>query len=44
VAILEAMKLELPVHSSDAGTVLKIQATPGAEVEPGTPLAVIGVD
>ncbi|MFQ6327635.1 urea carboxylase [Nocardia sp. CWNU-33] len=44
VAILEAMKLELPVHSPGPGTVLKVLATPGAKVEPGTPLAVIGVD
>ncbi|MEV0299294.1 urea carboxylase [Nocardia sp. NPDC050710] len=44
VAILEAMKLELPVHSPGSGTVLKVLATPGAKVEPGTPLAVIGVD
>ncbi|MFD0361906.1 urea carboxylase [Nocardia sp. GCM10030253] len=44
VAILEAMKLELPVHSPGTGTVLKVLATPGAKVEPGTPLAVIGVD
>lgn len=42
VAILEAMKLELPVHSPGTGTVLKVLATPGAKVEPGTPLAVIG--
>ncbi|MGN2634711.1 urea carboxylase [Nocardia takedensis] len=44
VAVLEAMKLELPVHSPGTGTVLKVLATPGAKVEPGTPLAVIGVD
>ncbi|MFI9505749.1 urea carboxylase [Nocardia sp. NPDC052566] len=44
VAVLEAMKLELPVHSPGTGTVLKVLATPGATVEPGTPLAVIGVD
>ncbi|WP_109522729.1 MULTISPECIES: urea carboxylase [Nocardia] len=44
VAILEAMKLELPVHSPGAGTVLRVFAAPGAKVEPGTPLAVIGVD
>ncbi|MGW4768582.1 urea carboxylase [Nocardia sp. NPDC004278] len=42
VAILEAMKLELPVHSPGTGTVLKVLATPGAKVAPGTPLAVIG--
>ncbi|WP_433524187.1 urea carboxylase [Nocardia pseudovaccinii] len=42
VAVLEAMKLELPVHSPGTGTVLKVLATPGAKVEPGTPLAVIG--
>ncbi|MFE7742225.1 urea carboxylase [Nocardia sp. NPDC057455] len=44
VAVLEAMKLELPVHSPSAGTVLKVLTTPGAKVEPGTPLIVIGVD
>ncbi|MET7773937.1 urea carboxylase [Nocardia sp. NPDC005366] len=44
VAILEAMKLELPVHSPGAGTVLRVLAAPGGKVEPGTPLAVIGVD
>lgn len=44
VAVLEAMKLELQVQCPDAGTVLKVLATPGAKVEPGTPLAVIGVD
>ncbi|MGK8521615.1 urea carboxylase [Nocardia asteroides] len=44
VAVLEAMKLELPVHSPATGTVLKVLTTPGAKVEPGTPLVVIGVD
>ncbi|MBF6335312.1 urea carboxylase [Nocardia abscessus] len=44
VAVLEAMKLELPVHSPADGTVLKVLTTPGAKVEPGTPLVVIGVD
>lgn len=44
VAVLEAMKLELPVHSPRAGTVLKVLTAPGAKVEPGTPLVVIGVD
>ncbi|WP_431966732.1 urea carboxylase [Nocardia sp. bgisy134] len=44
VAILEAMKLELPVHSPGAGTVLRVLTAPGAKVAPGTPLAVIGVD
>nr|WP_084655218.1 urea carboxylase [Nocardia altamirensis] len=44
IAVLEAMKLELPVHSPGSGTVLKVMATPGAKVAPGTPLAVIGVD
>ncbi|WP_067699511.1 urea carboxylase [Nocardia jejuensis] len=44
VAVLEAMKLELPVPSPAAGTVLRVFAAPGAKVEPGTPLAVIGVD
>lgn len=44
VAVLEAMKLELPVHSPGDGTVLKVLTAPGAKVEPGTPLVVIGVD
>ncbi|WP_245721727.1 urea carboxylase [Nocardia crassostreae] len=44
VAVLEAMKLELPVPSPATGTVLRVLAAPGATVEPGTPLAVIGVD
>ncbi|MGW4846364.1 urea carboxylase [Nocardia brasiliensis] len=44
IAVLEAMKLELPVPSPGAGTVLKVLAAPGAKVAPGTPLAVIGVD
>ncbi|WP_067480068.1 urea carboxylase [Nocardia amamiensis] len=44
VAVLEAMKLELPVHSPGEGTVLKVLTAPGAKVEPGTPLVVIGVD
>ncbi|MEU0539822.1 urea carboxylase [Nocardia sp. NPDC005978] len=43
VAVLEAMKLELPVPSPVTGTVLRVLAAPGAKVEPGTPLAVIGV-
>lgn len=42
VAVLEAMKLELPVPSPAAGTVLRVLAAPGAQVQPGTPLAVIG--
>ncbi|MEV0062007.1 urea carboxylase [Nocardia sp. NPDC050718] len=44
VAVLEAMKLELPVTSPVTGTVLRVFAEPGAKVEPGTPLAVIGAD
>ncbi|MEU8901802.1 5-oxoprolinase/urea amidolyase family protein [Nocardia sp. NPDC048505] len=44
VAVLEAMKLELPIPSPATGTVLRVLAKPGATVEPGTPLAVIGVD
>ncbi|MEV6066694.1 urea carboxylase [Nocardia sp. NPDC052001] len=43
VAVLEAMKLELPVPSPATGTVLRVLVAPGATVEPGTPLAVIGV-
>jgi urea carboxylase len=44
VAVLEAMKLELPVPSPAAGTVLTVLTAPGAAVAAGTPLAVIGVD
>ncbi|PSK27967.1 urea carboxylase [Nocardia seriolae] len=44
VAVLEAMKLELPVPSPVTGTVLRVLAAPGTQVQPGTPLAVIGVD
>ncbi|MFE3190701.1 urea carboxylase [Nocardia sp. NPDC059240] len=44
VAVLEAMKLELPVVSPATGTVLRVLAAPGSQVQPGTPLAVIGVD
>ncbi|MFD6855736.1 urea carboxylase [Rhodococcus sp. NPDC060090] len=40
--ILEAMKLEMPVRSERAGTVLKVLVAPGAKVAPGTPLLVIG--
>ncbi|OSC40528.1 urea carboxylase [Mycobacterium decipiens] len=42
VAVLEAMKLELPVPSPTTGTVLRVLAAPGNPVQPGTPLAVIG--
>ncbi|MGX6508619.1 urea carboxylase [Rhodococcus sp. SJ-2] len=42
VVILEAMKLEMPIRSERAGTVLKVLVTPGARVAPGTPLLVIG--
>ena len=42
VAVLEAMKLELPVPSPISGTVLRVLASPGSQVEPGTPLALIG--
>ncbi len=40
--ILEAMKLEMPVLSDAAGTVLKVLVEPGSKVAPGTPLLVIG--
>lgn len=42
VAVLESMKLELPVPSPTTGTVLRVLAAPGSTVETGTPLAVIG--
>ena len=40
--ILEAMKLEMPVLTDAAGTVLKVLVEPGSKVAPGTPLLVIG--
>ncbi|MFC3965732.1 urea carboxylase [Nocardia jiangsuensis] len=42
VAVLEAMKLELPVPSPAAGTVLRVLAAPGSAVRAGTPIAVLG--
>lgn len=42
IAVMEAMKLELPVPSPTTGTVLRVLTSPGTQVQPGTPLAVIG--
>lgn len=42
IAVLEAMKLELPVTTNQSGVVLKTFVTPGTQVGPGSPLALIG--
>lgn len=42
--VLEAMKLEMPVAFTTSGTVLEVLVSPGAIVEPGTPLVVIGAE
>ncbi len=42
VALLEAMKLEMPVPAPVSGTVLSVHVAPGDQVGPGQPLAVIG--
>jgi urea carboxylase len=39
---LEAMKMEMPVLSTSAGSVVEVLVHPGDEVRPGTPLVVIG--
>jgi propionyl-CoA carboxylase alpha chain len=40
--VLEAMKLEHPVHAPADGTVVALPVTPGAQVETGAVLAVVG--
>lgn len=42
VAILESMKMEIPVEAEDAGTVTEIRAPEGASVSEGDVLVVIG--
>ncbi|QYB06158.1 urea carboxylase [Rhodococcus sp. USK10] len=42
--VLEAMKLEMPVAFTSPGIVLEVLVSPGAIVEPGTPLVVIGAE
>ena len=41
VAILESMKMEMPVEAEDAGTVKEIHTTEGAPVKEGDPLVTI---
>ncbi|ROO85835.1 urea carboxylase [Actinocorallia herbida] len=40
--VLEAMKMEAPVHSPCDGVVTEVLAAPGGQVEAGTPLIVLG--
>jgi urea carboxylase len=39
---LEAMKMEMPVQATSAGSVVEVLVRPGDEVRPGTPLLVVG--
>ncbi|GAB2828591.1 urea carboxylase [Actinocorallia aurea] len=40
--VLEAMKMEAPVHAPCDGVVAEVLAAPGGQVEAGTPLIVLG--
>jgi acetyl-CoA carboxylase biotin carboxyl carrier protein len=42
VAILESMKMEMPVEAEDAGTVVEILCAEGDSVTEGQPLVRIG--
>jgi acetyl-CoA carboxylase biotin carboxyl carrier protein len=42
VAILESMKMEMPVEAEDAGTVREIRCAEGAAVSEGDVLVVLG--
>jgi acetyl-CoA carboxylase biotin carboxyl carrier protein len=42
VAILESMKMEMPVEAEDAGTVTEIVCSEGQAVSEGDPLVVLG--
>jgi acetyl-CoA carboxylase biotin carboxyl carrier protein len=41
VAILESMKMEMPVEAEDSGTVAEIVCTEGQAVSEGDPLVVL---
>lgn len=41
IAIIEAMKMEIPVIATDAGTVLKLHVAEGNSVAEGAPVATI---
>jgi acetyl-CoA carboxylase biotin carboxyl carrier protein len=43
VAILESMKMEMPVESTTAGTVISVLVKEGASVEEGAPLVEISI-
>lgn len=42
VIILEALKMETPVYSEDAGTIIELRVKEGDSVSEGDVLAVIG--
>ena len=42
IAILEAMKMQMPVVSSSSGVVKEICVSVDQEVEAGTPIAIVG--
>lgn len=42
LAILESMKMEIPVESPTAGTVLQVRVAEGAQVQEGEVIAIIG--
>lgn len=42
VVILESMKMEMPVESPVAGTVVEVRCTEGQAVEEGAVLVVVG--
>ncbi len=42
VAILESMKMEMPVEAEDEGTVSEILVAEGQAVQEGDPLVVLG--
>ena len=42
VAILESMKMEMPVEAEDAGTVVEIRCAEGQSVSEGDTLVVLG--
>jgi acetyl-CoA carboxylase biotin carboxyl carrier protein len=43
VATLESMKMEMPVESTTAGTVISVLVKEGASVEEGAPLVELAV-
>ena len=42
IAILESMKMEIPVEAPVAGTVSEVRVTPDSQIQEGDVIAVIG--